>query len=75
MGRSPAGVTSLFLGVVVGIGGLFLYGRSECRFGVGDICFELVRPFDTLGLLVIGFGMALFVLGIVLIALAGPEED
>lgn len=62
--RREAGFGSLIFGILIGIGGFFLYNFQAVCF---ITCF---RPYETLGLMVIGFGMALFVLGIALIAMA-----
>ena len=63
MARREAGNASLAVGILAGIIGLAIYAQVECFF----TCY---RPHETLGLLVVGFGMVLFVLGIVLLATA-----
>lgn len=65
MARREAGVASGVFGVLIGIIGFYVYNfQSVCYFAT------CLRPYETLGLLVIGFGMALFVLGIALTAMA-----
>ncbi len=64
MARKDAGVASGLAGIFVGLVGFYVYNfQAVCFIG----CY---RPHEGLGLMVIGFGMALFVLGIALIATA-----
>ena len=67
MARQPAGVGSLLLSVLAGIGGFVLYFHQECitvEFLAETFC---ERPFENLGFMVLGFGMVLVILGIVLL--------
>ncbi len=74
MTRRAAGVGSLILGFLAGIVGVVLYVTTVCSLRLGDLCLEHVRPTEALGLMVVGFGMVLFVLGIVLLAMGTKGE-
>ncbi len=73
MARRGVGIASLVLGVVLAIIGFYLstlsFASCVSIFGEG-VCPLALMPFESTGLLVMGFGMALFLLGVVLIATA-----
>ncbi len=68
MARREAGFASLTIGVIIGIIGFQVYNFQAVCF------FTCIRPNETLGLLVMGFGMVLFILGIVLLAIGTKGE-
>ncbi len=60
--------------MLVGVVGLSMWSYVVCSIELGGVCFENVRPLVDLGLLAMIFGGILFVVGIVLLAMAGPPS-
>ncbi len=68
---SNAANVALVLGILLGVGGWFLYGYEACTHEpIGDFCLEYARPYEGAGLMTIGIGGILIIVGIVLYAMA-----
>ncbi len=71
--RSNLAVTALILGVLAGIGGFFLFSYEACDAMVFGTCIQSSKPYESVGMLLMAFGGVLFIVGIILFAMA--ERD
>ena len=73
--RYPKGTVPLVLGVLAGVGGLYLSTLEVCTFvfELSGACLASERLYQTPGLIVMIFGGILFVVGVVLMTTGGRE--